>query len=74
MLSLAGVWADLGGKSIDGRADEVKDGAAHGEYGTKRVILEIYEEMARSMRGGAAYRTRLNPPPGHPSVCHAGRG
>jgi len=31
----------------------VKDGSAHGEYGTKRVILEIYEEMARSMRGGA---------------------
>lgn len=53
MPSLAGVRTDWGGKSIDGRADEVKDGAAHGEYGTKRVILEIYEEMARSMRGGA---------------------
>lgn len=51
-----------------------KDEAAHGEYRTKRVILEIYDEMARAMRGWAAYRTRLDPPPAHPSVCHAGRG
>ena len=28
---------------------ERKDEAAHGEYRTKRVILEIYDEMQRAM-------------------------
>lgn len=40
----------------------------------KRVILEIYDEMAAAMRGGPAYRTRLDPPPGDARVCHPGRG
>jgi len=40
-----------------------KDEQAHGEYRTKRVILEIYDEMRRMMESGTAYQTRLNPPP-----------
>ncbi len=40
-----------------------KDEQAHGEYRTKRVILEIYDEMRRAMESGAAYQTRLDPPP-----------
>ncbi|HWQ34039.1 MAG TPA: DNA methyltransferase [Blastocatellia bacterium] len=40
-----------------------KDEAQHGEYRTKRVILEIYDEMRRAMETGAAYQTRLDPPP-----------
>ncbi len=40
-----------------------KDEQAHGEYRTKRVILEIYDEMGRAMESGAAYQTRLDPPP-----------
>ena len=40
-----------------------KDEARHGEFRTKRVILEIYDEMQRAMETGEAYRTRLSPPP-----------
>ena len=50
-----------------------KDEAAHGEYRTKRVILEIYDEMALAMQGGPAYQTRLDPPPADPRVAHGER-
>ena len=46
------------------------DDNAHGEYRTKRVILEMYDDMAGCMRNGAAYRTRLSPPPADASVAH----
>jgi hypothetical protein len=44
-----------------------------GGYRTKRVILAIYDEMARAMQAGEAYRTRLEPPPADPAVAHADR-
>ncbi|HEX8393641.1 MAG TPA: N-6 DNA methylase [Longimicrobium sp.] len=47
-----------------------KDEAAHGEYRTKRVILEIYDEMAQAARTGTPYATRLDPPPADPRVAH----
>ena len=40
-----------------------KDEQAHGEYRTKRAILEIYDEMREAIDSGVAYRTRLDPPP-----------
>jgi hypothetical protein len=46
------------------------DEKAHGEYRTKRVILEIYDALAESTRTGAPYQTRLNPPPSDPTCCH----
>jgi hypothetical protein len=46
-----------------------KDEAAHGEYRTKRVILEIYEEMQRAMETGRPYQTRLDPPPADQRVA-----
>ena len=46
------------------------DEKAHGEYRTKRVILEIYNEMAEAARTGVPYRTRLDPPPADPRVAH----
>jgi hypothetical protein len=46
------------------------DEKAHGEYRTKRVILEIYDALAESTRTGTPYQTRLNPPPADPSCCH----
>lgn len=49
------------------------DENAHGEYRTKRVILEIYDEMAEAIRSGKAYQTRLVPPPADPSVAHEPR-
>ena len=40
-----------------------KDEAAHGEYRTKRVILEIYDHMAHAAETGQPYQTPLDPPP-----------
>lgn len=51
-----------------------KDQQKYGEYRTKRVILEIYDEMAEAMRSGAPYQTRLDPPPADPRVAHPARG
>ncbi len=50
-----------------------KDEKRYGEYRTKRVILEIYDEMRRAMETGEPYRTRLEPPPADPAVAHAPR-
>ena len=47
-----------------------KDEAQHGEYRTKRVILEIYDEMEQAKRTSRAYQTRLDPPPGDPRAAH----
>jgi hypothetical protein len=41
-----------------------------GGYRTKRVILEIYDEMAEAMRTWIPYKTRLDPPPAYPRCCH----
>lgn len=38
-----------------------KDEQKHGEYRTKRVILEIYDAMADAMKTGQPYRTILDP-------------
>jgi hypothetical protein len=46
------------------------DEKAHGEYRTKRVILEIYDAMAEAARTGTPYATRLDPPPADPRVAH----
>jgi hypothetical protein len=42
-----------------------KDEQAHGEYRTKRVILDIYDAMQQAMETGTPYHTRLDPPPAH---------
>ena len=47
-----------------------KDEAAHGEYRTKRVILEIYDAMAEANRIGVPYQTRLDPPPADPRAAY----
>ncbi len=48
-----------------------KDEKLYGEYRTKRVILEMYDEMRRAMEMGEVYRTRLVPGPGDRAVAHA---
>ena len=50
-----------------------KDEAAHGEYRTKRVVLEVYDEMRRAMDTGKPYQTWLDPPPADPRVAHGAR-
>ena len=47
-----------------------KDEQHHGEFRTKKVILEIYDAMAEAIRLGKPYQTRLAPPPADPSVAH----
>jgi hypothetical protein len=46
------------------------DEKAHGEYRTKRVILEIFDAMADAIHTGSAYETRLDPPPADSGVAH----
>ncbi|HEY1353700.1 MAG TPA: N-6 DNA methylase [Ktedonobacteraceae bacterium] len=41
-----------------------------GEYRTKRVILEIYDELQRALGSGMAYATRLVPGAADPAVAH----
>ena len=47
-----------------------QDEAAHGEYRTKRLILEIYDRMAEAEVNGEEYQTLLDPPPADPSLQH----
>ncbi|MGB4777760.1 hypothetical protein [Microbacterium sp.] len=41
-----------------------KDEAAHGEYCTKRLILENYDQLQRCIDTGTAFVSTLTPPPG----------
>ncbi len=50
-----------------------KDEEKWDEYRTKRVILEIYDEITRAISVGAPYQTRLDPPPADPSCRHPKR-
>ena len=50
-----------------------KDEEKHDEYRTKRVILEIYDEMQQAIRTGRPCQTRLNPLPADRSCCHPPR-
>ena len=43
----------------------------YSEYRTKRVILEIYDEMHHAIRTGIPYETRMDPPPADPGCCSA---
>lgn len=36
----------------------------HGEFRTRRLVLEVYDAMAHSAATGTAYETVLDPPPG----------
>jgi hypothetical protein len=47
-----------------------KDEEKYGECRTKRVILEIYNEMPDAIRPRILNNTRLAPPPADPRCCH----
>ncbi len=57
----------MSGKSNRLRLNETD---AHGEYRTKRLVLEIYDATAEATRAGKPYETRLDPPPADPRVAH----
>jgi hypothetical protein len=46
-----------------------KDEKQYGEYRTKRVILEVYDELQKAMETGVPYQTWLNPLPADHSVA-----
>ncbi|WP_069804328.1 Eco57I restriction-modification methylase domain-containing protein [Thermogemmatispora onikobensis] len=52
------------------RSEDLK---RYDDYRTKRVILEIYDELQRASATGQPYRTRLTPPPADPAVAHPPR-
>ena len=45
----------------------------NGDYRTKRVILELYNDFSESIRTGKPYQTRLNPPLDNTQVTHQAR-
>ncbi len=47
-----------------------KEEKQYGEYRTKRVILEMYDEMKVAIEGGVPYGTRLDPPPADARGAH----
>ena len=50
-----------------------KDEERHGEYRTKRVIIENYDAIQESITTGEPYHTLLDPPPAATSRCHTHR-
>ncbi len=50
------------------------DEYAYGEHRTKRVMLEIRDEMTRAITTGCPYQTRLDPPPASLRAAHHGKG
>jgi hypothetical protein len=46
------------------------DEKAHGEYRTKRTILEIYDALAKAAQTGRPYRTPLDPLPAAAGASH----
>jgi hypothetical protein len=49
------------------RKYEEKD---HNEFRTKRLVLEIFNEIAKARETGSVFQTRLDPAPADPSCCH----
>jgi hypothetical protein len=47
-----------------------KEERQFGEYRTKRMILEIYDEMALAIENGQTYSTRLMPEPADPALAN----
>ena len=50
-----------------------RDEKQHGDYRTKREVLDRYDDMQTAIATGEPYSTILDPPPAHPSRCHPPR-
>lgn len=51
-----------------------KEISAHGEFRTKRVILETYDALRKATETGTEYQTMIDPPPGEGPRHHASPG
>ncbi|MEQ9142909.1 MAG: N-6 DNA methylase [Parvibaculaceae bacterium] len=71
MLHLYGLNRDQADWVLDSftvlRKYEERD---HGEFRTKRLVLEAYDAMAKAKADGVVYQTPLSPPPADISLCH----
>jgi len=47
-----------------------KETREHGEYRTKRLVLERYDALAAAIVSGKPYASPLSPPPGDPLAAH----
>jgi hypothetical protein len=47
------------------------DEKVHGEFRTKRIVLEIYDALSTAAQTGRPYRSLLDPPPGTLEAGHA---
>jgi hypothetical protein len=47
-----------------------RDEQSYGEYRTKRLVLELYDQMIQAIQNGLPYQSRLDPPPANPRVAH----
>jgi hypothetical protein len=64
-LHLYGLGREDAGYVLDTfRLVRMRDEKQHGEYRTKRLILNAYDRMAAAMTGGDPFGTLLDPPPG----------
>lgn len=43
----------------------------HSEFRTKRLVLNMYDAMAKAKEQGTAYVTPISPSPADPSLCHS---
>ncbi len=62
---------DIHGSSYPGESFRVlkeKEIARYGEFRTKRVCLEVYDELAASRKSGSEYRSVVDPMPGSEMV------
>jgi len=48
-----------------------RDEEKHGEYRTKRIILETYEKKTQVVKTGNRYKSRLKPSPVDLTCCHS---
>lgn len=51
---------------------ERHDVARHGEYRTRRLVLERYDAMSQAIASGHPYHSPLDPPPCDPAAAHPG--
>jgi Eco57I restriction-modification methylase len=47
------------------RLVRIREQKQHGEYRTKRFVIDVYDRMSAAMTGGEPFGTLLDPPPGH---------
>lgn len=64
-------WVLESFESLAGKQRRAIDKGGHGEFRTKRLVLERYDAMVKAGEGESGYETPLVPPPGDDAMRHA---